>query len=165
MSVWTQVNFVMEVPEPVTREILEKTFGKEMNLKYAEMAKYYRRTEDGYSFDDEAYKRDDKRAQENNAREWEMYKNHENEYLPCGSEGTLHYDNARRAARKTPGGRYRYMIYGSLRDFADDDYIVRYFRDKFLGLSNQHDNWLFNEYAKVSASMGVGELVWEYGTR
>ena len=163
MSVWTQVDFVMEVPEPVTREILEKTFGKEMNLMYAKRERYYRRTEDGYSFDSEAYELEEKEAMENNKREWDMYKGHEDEYLPCGSEGTLYYDNIRRAARKTKDGKYRYTISGSLRDFSDDEYIIRYFRDGFLKLANQHKEWLFNDYAKVSASMGVGELVWEYG--
>jgi len=163
MSVWTHVNITMKFPEPVTAEELEKNFGKQLDLQFVSSNGYYKRVEGGWEFDDEAYHDACDKADEHNEREWAAYKDHESEYLPTGSEGSLQYVQCRRVARKTKDGKYKYEIVGSLRDYADDDNIVKWFRDKFLGFTLKHDDWTFKTYAKVSASMGVGELIWEYG--
>ena len=162
MSVWTQVSITMKFPEPISKETLVETFGKQLNLKYAEPRNFYRRVDGKIFFNNEGYKKAVEECDEHNRKEWEAYEGHEEEYLPTGSEGSLEYMPCRRSARKTDG-MYKYEIAGALRDYSNDEYIVKWFRDKFLGLTLKHDDWTFKTYAKVSASMGVGELTWEYG--
>lgn len=163
MSVWTNVHCVMKFPEPVTAEELEKAFGKELDLKFISLNDYYYRTPDGFVFDNESYRERCKEADIHNEHEWNSYKGHEDEYLPTGSEGSLEYVKCRRAARKTDDGKYKYEIAGALRDYDDDEGIMRWFRNRFLALTNKHEDWTFKVYGCVSASSGVGEVRWTYG--
>ena len=162
MSIWTHVKCEVRIPERVTMEELQKVFGREMDLHYPSSNDYYRKTPDGFSFNEEAYRKAEADAYEHNKKEWEEYDAHKDEYLPCGSEGTLKYEHCRRTARKTEDGKFVYKFGGGLRGRDCEDQIVKWFRDKFLGWSIEHD-WTFEVYAKVSASSGVGELSWEYG--
>ena len=163
MSVWTHVQCEVRLPERVTMEELQKVFGKEMDLHWVSCGDYYRKTPDGFVFNEELYDKDNEEADKHNEKEWAEYEAHKDEYLPCGSEGTLRYEHCRRSVRKTEDGKYSYKFGGSLRDRGCEDEIVKWFRDKFLGWNIQHDDWTFETYAKVSASSGVGELIWEYG--
>ena len=162
MSVWTEVHCEMKFPEPVTAETLEKFFGKELKLKFISYNSYYDVVDDKHVFDKDAYERDCEEAHKQNEREWKAFDGHEDEYLPTGSEGSLHYVKSRRIARKTDDGRYKYTITGSLRDYADVEHIIKWFNRAFLGLILEHNDWN-NPYGKVTASMGVGELIWRYG--
>ena len=162
MSVWTHVKCEIRLPERVVMEELQKVFGKEMDLHYPTSSDYHRKTPDGFCFDEEAYDKAWEEADVHNAKEWAEYEAHKDEYLPCGSEGTLRYERCRRSARKTDDGKFVYRFDGALRDRSCEDGIVKWFRDRFLRWNIKHD-WTFEVYAKVSASSGVGELSWEYG--
>ena len=160
MSVWTRVECKNIVPRPVTEDELVSVFGKEFDdgeyPSWNEVS-LGRMTE-------EEYDRKLVEWEKRNEEAWADYKEHENQYLPTGSEGSLSYGKCRRAARKTEDGRYVYTIGGSLRDWSDDEYIVKWFRDKFLHWCNESDiDKDFKAYGLVTASMGVGELRWKYG--
>ena len=163
MSLWTNVSCVMKFPKPVTTEELEKVFGKQLDIQFVSINNYHKKTEDGIVCDMESYWKDFEKASKHNEREWKSYEGHEDEYLPAGSEGSLTYVKCRRSARKTEDGRYKYEISGSLRDYDDDEGIIHWFRRKFLELTNEHDDWTFNTYARVNASNYFGEVQWTYG--
>ena len=162
MSIWTQVKCEVIVPRPVTEEELVSVFGKELDdgeyPSWSEVS-MGRMTEQEY----------DKKLVEwtkQNEKAWAEFKDHEDEYLPTGSEGSLHYGKCCRAARKTEDGRYRYTFGGGLRDYSDDEGIVKWFRRKFLKWCVDSDiDTDFHAYGLVKASMGVGESSWEYGPR
>lgn len=158
MSVWTRVECKIIVSRPVTDDELVSVFGKEFNDgEYPSWndVSFGRMTEEEY---DRKIVEWSKRNQE----AWADYKEHEDQYLPTGSEGSLAY--GKRRQHKTKDGRYIYTISGSLRDWSDDEYIVKWFRNKFLDWCIHSDiDKDFEAYGLVKASMGVGELQWEYG--
>ena len=160
MSVWTRVECKIIVPRPVTDDELISVFGKEFDDGECPSwndVSLGRMTE-------EEYDRKLIEWEKRNEEAWADYKANEDKYLPTGSEGSLRYGKCRRVARKTEDGRYAYTISGSLRDWADDEYIVKWFRDKFLHWSIHSDiDKDFKAYGLVKASMGVGELQWTYG--
>lgn len=159
MSVWTYVKCEIRIPEYITMDELKEVFGKELKLRWVHKDEY---VDENGELDREAYLADEEKADKENEALWAEYEANKDAFLPTGSEGSLEYVPCRRAARKVDD-KYVYKIAGSLRDTDCEDKVVFWFRDRFLGLSNKHKNWLFNEYAIVKASSGVGELIWEYG--
>ena len=163
MSIWTQVDCKIISPVPLTKEELISFFGKEFDDgEYPEYndVTFGRMTKEEYKVKrDEWFRR--------NQEAWEDYKKHEDQYLPTGSEGSLHYKKSRRTARKTEDGRYVYEICGSLRDWSDEYAVIKWFRDGFLRLIRKYDtndyDFTYKFYGLVTASMGVGELQWKYG--
>lgn len=158
MSIWCNVSCEFRFPEPVSKEELEKHFGKELVLDWNYPDYDYKE-----KFGEEAWNTEYVRIMEKNEKAWADYEAHKDEYLPAGSEGSLTYVPCRRSARKGSDGRYVYKINGSLRNFDDDMGVVRHMMDKYLRLINKHNDWTFKTYALIEASSGVGQWTWEDG--
>lgn len=65
--------------------------------------------------------------------EWLYAREHENEYLPMGSEGTLQ-KSVRVSENPHEVARYVVTIFGDLRDVTSGDHIIEWFKQKLRDL-------------------------------
>lgn len=160
MSIWTHVDGFVRSKTKISKTVLEEVFGKEMKLVYIDRRDFVSRNENGLVFDDEGYEKADEEAEKHNAAEWSAYAENKSAYMPCGSEGSLRY-----SPMKKVGDNYEifeYGIHGALRDFSDEDSIIKWFRKAHYELGRKvapDDPWAI--HGRIEASSGCGVLSWE----
>lgn len=144
MSFWTYVNAVVYVKKDENLDEIKSVFGKEYD-PYSEHINVLKMTDEEY---DEYRKKQDEL--------YEHYKAHKDEYLPCGSEGSLHIQ-----VKNNPKCRdyNRIKIWGGLRDFTDSEGLVEWFKECVEKIGNP----IVKAYIEANCSWG-DDYIWSKNT-
>ena len=147
MSMWTYFHGFVVTENPIP----ENYFGKE--LKEKEYPEYSEK------LDKEKFDRLWHEVNRANLKEWINFENHKDEYLPCGSEGTLRYLWQNKKITYTFIGKentaYVTKIVGNLRDYCGSEYLCDWFRDLTKKLKP------IQAYVSANSDLN-GEYQWAY---
>ena len=151
MSLWTYFGGFVVTKEPIP----ENYFGKE--LEEIETPDYYYAKDHGV----EEYHKRRKEISEYNLKEWEKLLNNPSEYLPYGSEGTLHYKRYNEILNYTFLGEKRVgyvtKIGGSLRDYSESQFLCDWFRDCVKDFKDK----VVQAYVSAESDLS-GNYLWRY---
>ena len=117
MGIWSHVECVIKVDSREAIDDFTKYFGKEIGTDNISYSSYENKDQ---------YFADFEKLIEKHKKEWEAYKEHPEEYLPIGSEGSLHLKSRLQTRVKNTLYPYRYKveIYGGLRDHYDGEAVI-----------------------------------------
>ena len=151
MSLWTYFDAFVVTREPIP----EDYFGKENKEK--ESPDYYYVKDHGL----EEYRKLRREIHEYNLNEWNKLLSNPSEYLPYGSEGTLHYKRRNAILNYTflKEKRVGYVtrVGGSLRDYSESQFLCDWFRDCIKDLKNK----VIQAYVSAESDLS-GNYLWTY---
>ena len=155
MSVWIHVDAFVRTPIKLSKEDLERIFGKELDSHWIYPSPYF---EEKYG--NEAYVKRYEEVSEHNRKAWEEYEADKTAFLPTGTEGSLEFGKPKKI-----GEIWQYTIRGILRDYGDDLGICKWFKDKFfewdVSAHDQYELKPWANHARIEVSSDAEQWIWE----